>query len=165
MDTCRIRRCRWPLLAFINAQVCFKKWELWVSSVFLSSGCCNFQPLKACQANSEDKYTTLNYNMGLQGPSQHFTPVSSWTHIPSREGGQCEDRFGQMTKFGTMQDQSWDNILGRPNLIYDELEKLKTNIVPKTLLPCLNTPSRWFTIACISQILLKSPFMADVNCP
>lgn len=84
VDTCSIKRYRWPLLAFIKRQVCFKKWEWWVSSGFLISGQRNFQDLKAYQANREDKRTTLNHNKGLRGPSQHFTPVCSWTHIPSR---------------------------------------------------------------------------------
>lgn len=83
VDTCSIKRHRWPLLAFIKRQVCSKKWDQWVSSGFLISGCRNFQNLKARQANRE-KCTTLNYNKGLQGPSLHFTPVSSRTHIPSR---------------------------------------------------------------------------------
>lgn len=84
VDTCSIKRYRWPLLAFIKRQVCFKKWEWWVSSGFLISGWRNFQNLKVYQVNREDKCTTLNHNKGLQGPPQHFTPMSSWTHIPPR---------------------------------------------------------------------------------
>lgn len=150
MDTCSIRRCRWPLLAFINTQVCFKKWEVCVSSVFLSSACCNFQPLKACQANSEDKNTTLNYNKELQGPSQHFTPVSSWTHIPSKV----------YLRAGLVR---WPNSI--PCRISHETSSLEDptsfmmgwknirQIFYSGLLPCFNTPSKWFTKACISQIL------------
>lgn len=90
MDTCNIRRCRWPLLAFINTQVCFKKWELWVSSVFVSSGCCNFQPLKACQKtvkiNTQHWTTTRDFRAHLNSSHQCLHGLTSHqVQVPSHQ--------------------------------------------------------------------------------
>lgn len=164
MDTCSIRRCRWPLFAFINTQVCFKKWEVWVSSVYLSSGCCNFQSLKACQANMLVKIntqhwaTTRDFRAHLNTSHQCLHGLTSsqgytWGLVWSDD--QIQHHAGSII----------DTTLGRPNLIYDGLEKYRTNIVHRIFLPGLNTPTRWFNKPCISQILLKPPFMVDVNCP
>lgn len=78
VDTCSsTKRHRWLLLSFMK-----KTGVVW--EVRAISGSWNFQDLNAGQASRGDKCPALHCNKGLQGTTQHSTPVSAWPRVPSR---------------------------------------------------------------------------------
>lgn len=91
-----------------------------------------FQNLKACQANREERMHFM-----AAGPISALHNVVFMDSHPIK----CmqEGWFGRMTKFSTLQDITWVSILGKANLIYNGLEEYEKNIVSWTLLPWLNT--------------------------